>query len=103
MPLYLQTVILFTLNFLDAVLTVFWIRNGYATEGNTLMATLLELGEGPFLAVKIFVGALAALVLWNWRHMKLAKHGLILSLVIYGALMVVHFVTGLSALGLILE
>ncbi len=101
MPLYLQTCILFTLNFLDAVLTVFWVRNGIATEGNQLMATLLDIGDVPFLSVKIAVGAIAAVVLWNWSHLRLAKYGLSATLLIYSCLMAVHFLTGLSAIGLV--
>lgn len=101
MPLYLQTCILFTLNFLDAILTVFWVRNGFATEGNQLMATLLDIGDLPFLSVKIAVGAVAAVVLWKWSHLRLAQYGLLTALFIYSCLMAIHFLTGLSAIGLV--
>ncbi len=96
-----SSILLFSLNFLDAVLTLFWVRNGFATEGNGLMAFLLDIGDLPFLAVKITIGAFAAFVLWNWGNLRLAKYGLILVLAIYIGLMGVHFVTGLSACGLI--
>ena len=99
MPLIAQALLLFTLNFLDAVLTIYWVENGHATEGNQLMAQLLEIGIFPFLAVKIAVGAVAAIVLWRWRNLRLAKYGLAVALVIYIGLMGVHFVTGLSAFG----
>lgn len=98
-----STFLLFTLNFLDAVLTLFWVRNGFATEGNELMAFLLDIGDLPFLAVKIAVGAAAALVLWRWGNLRLARYGLVLTLTLYIALMGVHFFTGLSAFGLISE
>lgn len=98
-----STFLLFTLNFLDAVLTLFWVRNGFATEGNELMAHLLDIGDLPFLAVKITIGAIAAFVLWRWGNLRLAKYGLALTLTIYIGLMGVHFVTGLSACGLISE
>jgi hypothetical protein len=101
MTLLAQTILLFTLNFLDAVLTIYWVRNGFATEGNQLMAGLLDMGVLPFLLVKIAVGATAAIVLWRWRNLRLAKYGLTLALVIYIGLMGVHFVTGLSAFGVI--
>ncbi len=94
-----QAVLLFTLNFLDAVLTIYWVRNGFATEGNYLMAILLDIGDTPFLLVKLAVGAIAAMVLWRWRNLRLAKIGLAVTLSIYIALMGVHFVTGLSAFG----
>ena len=101
MPVIRQTILLFALNFLDAVLTIYWIRNGFATEGNAIMARLLDFGDFPFLAVKLSVGAVAALVLWNWGNLRLAKYGLNFALTIYIGLMGVHFFTGLSAFGVI--
>jgi hypothetical protein len=103
MPLSRQVFLLFTLNFLDAVFTLYWVRNGFASEGNHLMASLLDMGDLPFLGVKVAVGAIAALVLWNWRHLKLAKYGLGVVLFLYTGLMGIHFFTGLSASGLISE
>ena len=96
-----QACLLFALNFLDAVLTIYWVRNGHATEGNQLMAILLDIGDVPFLLVKLSIGAIAAVVLWRWRNLRLAKIGLALTLSIYVALMGVHLVTGLSAFGLL--
>lgn len=95
------TMLLFALNLFDAILTVYWVRNGFASEGNQLMAGLLDMGNAPFLLVKIAVGALAATVLWRWRYLRIAKYGLALALVVYTGLMGVHFVTGLSAFGYI--
>jgi hypothetical protein len=66
---------LFGLNFLDAVFTLFWVRYNFAEEGNTLMAHLLHLGDAPFLAVKILIGT-------------------------FSLLMVIHLLTGISALSL---
>jgi len=94
-------VLLFLLNFFDAVLTLFWVRNGFASEGNHLMARLLDIGDFPFLAVKLAVGFITAFVLWRWSERKMAKIGLTLALTVYVGLMGVHFVTGLSAAGLI--
>jgi hypothetical protein len=99
MPLFHQTFLLFALNFLDAVLTLYWVRNGFATEGNQLMATLLDIGDMPFLVVKVAIGAVTAVVLWRWRKFRLAKYGLTVALAVYISLMGIHFFTGLSALG----
>ena len=65
------------------------------------MATLLDIGDMPFLAVKIAIGAVTAIVLWRWRTFRLAKYGLTVALVVYIGLMGVHFITGLSALGMV--
>ena len=101
MQLSRQAFFLFTLNFLDAVMTIYWVHNGFASEGNQLMAGLLEIGYTPFLAVKLAVGGIAATVLWHWGNLRLAKYGLTFALGIYISLMGVHFVTGLSAFGFI--
>jgi hypothetical protein len=97
-----QSLLLFALNLFDGVLTVYWVHNGFAEEGNQLMAGLLESGYAPFLTVKLAVGAIAAFVLWHYgRNLRLARYGLTLALAIYIGLMGVHFVTGLSAFGFI--
>lgn len=101
MQLLIQAFLLFSLNLLDAVLTIYWVRNGHATEGNTLMAYFLDLGDLPFLAIKIAVGAIAAIVFWRWSNLRLAKYGLTFALVVYVGLMGVHIFTGLSVFGIL--
>jgi hypothetical protein len=91
--------LLFTLNVLDALLTIFWVRSGVATEGNQLMASLLDVGNGPFLFVKIAIGAVAALVLYRWGNRPIARYGLAVVIAIYISLMGIHVFTGLSAFG----
>lgn len=95
-----KALLLFGLNFLDAVFTLFWVKNNFAEEGNTLMAHLLHLGDAPFLAVKILIGTLALLVFCRYAHLRLANVGLTLALCVYSLLMVVHLLTGISALTL---
>lgn len=103
MPILPWTILLFTLNLADALLTLYWVRNGFATEGNQLMARLLDLGDAPFLMVKILMGAIAMLVLSRWSNLKVAQYGLTGALAIYLGLMGVHLFTGLSAFGYISE
>jgi len=99
MQLFFQAALLFTFNLLDALLTLFWVRNGFATEGNQLMASLLDIGDLPFLAVKIGIGAIASVVIWRCRKFPVAKYGLSLALMVYTTIMGIHFLTGLSAFG----
>ena len=91
--------LLFVLNGLDAQLTLLWIRLNVASEGNTLMARVLEHGELPFLGAKIAIGAFAAYVLYRCAHLPIAKRGLNFVLGIYVVLMLVHVATGCVALG----
>jgi hypothetical protein len=99
MSILAKCILLFLMNWLDAQLTIVWVRWNLATEGNGLMAYLLDLGNAPFLGVKLAIGFIAAFVLYRYSHLKVARRGLALALSAYGVIMMVHFATGLSALG----
>lgn len=97
------TIVLFLLNFFDALLTVYWVRNGYASEGNVIMASLLEMGNTPFLTAKLAIGVVTAIVLLRWKNLRIAQYGLAIALTVYTGVMAIHFLTGLSAFGYISE
>lgn len=99
MSAFSKSLLLFLLNWLDAQLTILWVRGGVATEGNGLMAYLLDLGNTPFLSTKLLVGALVAYTLFRFSHVALARRGLHFVIALYLALMGVHAATGASALG----
>ncbi|MFT3744433.1 MAG: DUF5658 family protein [Pyrinomonadaceae bacterium] len=101
MQLFAPTFLLFALNLLDALLTIVWVRSGVATEGNQLMASLLDIGNGPFLGVKVIIGLVAAFVLYRWGSRPLARYGLAVALAVYIGLMGVHLFTGLAAFGVV--
>jgi hypothetical protein len=94
-----KSLLLFALNWLDAQLTLLWVRLGIATEGNGLMAWVLDLGEPAFLITKLLIGSFAAYVFYRCAHLPMARRGLRLALGVYLALMIVHAVTCFSALG----
>jgi hypothetical protein len=95
-----KSLLLFSLNWLDAQLTLLWLRLNVATEGNVLMARLLENGELTFFFIKLAIGAAAAYILYRFAHLPLAKRGMTVVLALYVALMFVHAATGCVALGL---
>lgn len=97
MPVLLKAILLFGLNFVDAVLTLFWIRINAAQEGNALMAYILAFGEMPFLAVKIGIGALAVWMFCRFAHLRISQIGVSFALLIYVLLMGVHLLTGFAA------
>ena len=99
MNAFSKSCLLFLLNWLDAQLTVLWVRLNVASEGNALMAGVLGNGELSFLTTKLAVGAASAYILYRFAHLPLAKHGLTAVLALYTGLMVVHLGTGLVALG----
>ncbi len=94
-----KALLLFALNWLDAQLTILWLRLEVATEGNGLMAALLNHGESSFLGVKLLVGALAGYTLYRFAQFPIARRGMKLVLGIYMALMLIHAATGFTALG----
>ena len=94
-----KALLLFAMNWLDAQLTILWLRLNVATEGNGLMATLLNHSEASFLSVKLLIGGLSAYILYRFAEVPIARRGMKFALGVYLALMVVHTVTGFSALG----
>lgn len=99
MKLAKPILLLFGLNILDAVFTIAEVRNGFATESNSLMGMFLDMGNGPFLAVKIGMGLFAAAVLYYGAQYPLARYGLGLALLTYVGTMGVHLFTGLAVYG----
>lgn len=100
MSVFSKGLLLFVLNWIDAQLTIIWVRAGLATEANHLMAWLLDRGNMPFLSVKLLVGFLAVYIFYRWSHLQLARRGLQIALCAYIGVMFVHALTGLSALGI---
>lgn len=99
MHLFRETFLLFSLNLLDAILTIIWVRSGVAPEGNELMARFLDMGDLPFLGAKIAMGTFAAFVLLRWGNRKLARYGVSIALAVYISVMGIHLMTYLSAIG----
>jgi hypothetical protein len=92
--------ILFGLNAIDALLTIFWVQTGIATETNHLMNALLAIGPLPFLLFKLGFGTFTALVLLYGSQFRLATFGVRAGLIAYTFVMGVHLFTGLAAAGL---
>jgi hypothetical protein len=87
------------MNWLDAQLTILWLRLNVATEGNGIMAGLLNHSEASFLSVKLLIGGLSAYVLYRFAEIPIARRGMKVVLGVYLALMMIHAATGFSALG----
>lgn len=102
MNLYRETILLFSLNLLDALLTIVWVRNGVATEGNYLMAVLLDVGDYTFLGAKVAIGLFVALVFIRFgTQSRVGRYGLSFAIAVYAGVMGIHVLTGLSAMGLL--
>lgn len=90
----LQLLVMF--NITDAVFTSWWVEAGWAREANPLMAALLELGVGAFIAGKLILGSGGALVLQKWSDRALARFGLLAALIVYGFVVAMHLTEGLA-------
>ena len=99
MNLIRPVALLFALNLIDAVLTLYWVRNGIAEEGNRWVAILLDAGDLPFLAVKLTIGILAAAVLIYGSNYKIARLALTVGLSAYLISVGAHIFTALAAYG----
>ena len=99
MDLIRPAFLLFSLNLLDALLTIIWVRNGVANEANLIMAKFLDAGDTTFLVAKLAIGIFAATVFVIGSEKPLAKYGLSLALAVYMGLIGIHLVTGISAMG----
>ena len=99
MNLWRSVAILFALNIIDAIVTIMWIRSGVATEGNYLMASVLDFGEAPFFAVKIGMGIVTCGVLLYGSEYRLARVGSRIALAAYSFAIVSHILTGFAASG----
>jgi hypothetical protein len=68
----------FSLNLLDAALTITWHTGGQATEWNPCMGMLLDHSIPTFLITKLLIGAGAALIFhytsWHWLSRKAAGY-----------------------------
>ena len=86
-----KALLLFAMNWLDAQLTILWLRLDVATEGNGIMAALLNHSETSFLSVKLLIGLLSGYVLYRFSEMPIARRGMKVVLGIYMAIMGVHW------------
>ncbi len=86
------------LNVIDVVATLAFVSSGVAVEANPIMARALALGPAAFVAIKIAVVTLGALVLWRYARLGLAKLGSVVVCAAY-ALVVIYDLGWMRALG----
>jgi hypothetical protein len=82
------------LNVIDATCTAWWVRAGWATEANPLMAQVLELGLMPFMLTKLALGMSAAFFLHTHRNLPLARFGIVGALIVYSLVGAIHLRQG---------
>ncbi len=78
------------LNLIDAVMTLWWVRSGFATEANLLLAHIVENHAVLFVTGKLALVSLGSLLLWRRRHHALAVIGIFAAFMLYYAVLLYH-------------
>jgi hypothetical protein len=74
----------------DAVATMQHIGRGVAAEGNPLMESLIEQNALLFFFVKMAITAVCLLVCYRFSHLRTARFGLRLVVVMYAIVCTYH-------------
>ena len=78
------------LNLVDAVLTLFWVRFGFATEANTLIDELVDEHSVLFVVVKLALVGMGSWLLWNRRESPVAVVAIFLAFMTYYWILLHH-------------
>ena len=89
---------LFVLNFLDAILTLIWIKVGFATEANPIMDAVMKIHPSLFVLAKVALVSACLGILWATRHKALARFCSVFGFSVYSLIIVYHVVGGIASL-----
>ncbi|MCI0485835.1 MAG: DUF5658 family protein [Blastocatellia bacterium] len=74
----------------DAVATMQHIGRGVAAEGNPFMESLIETNALVFFLVKMALTSLCLLICYNFSHLRMARLGIRLTVIIYSFVCAYH-------------
>ena len=78
------------MNVIDASLTLYWVRAGWAREANTLIEQLVEEHALLFVTVKLALVSAGSWLLWEYRHKPAAVVGIFLAFMVYYLVLLHH-------------
>jgi hypothetical protein len=78
------------LNLIDAVMTLWWVRTGFATEANMLLAEMVEKHALLFVVGKLALVSLGTMILWRRRRRPLAVVGIFAVFLAYYFILLYH-------------
>ncbi len=78
------------LNLCDAVLTLWWVETGFATEANPFIRSLVEGHPVLFVVAKLSLVALSTGFLWRYRERPLAVVGIFTAFLVYYGILLYH-------------
>jgi hypothetical protein len=88
----------FILCVLDGIMTVIWVLTEHAEEANPMMDHLLNMHPLLFMVVKMTLTALGIVLLWRYRHNRLAVVGIFAAFIIYYVIVVSFHLSTAGAL-----
>ena len=99
----LLLMLLFVLNFVDALFTLTWVRLGLASEANPLMEPLVH-SPPVFIAIKVALVALCCVLLYRYSHLKIAQRATVIGVSAYLGVLGLHanFVFELCSLPMVI-
>jgi hypothetical protein len=80
----------FVMSWIDAVLTLLWIKLSMAEELNPLLERFLEIGPLYFILSKLGLTSLGCLVLYLYREKQIAQRAATGLFVFYAGLLIYH-------------
>ena len=89
---------LFVLNFLDAILTLVWIKVGFATEANPIMDAVMKIHPSLFVLAKVALVSVCLGILWTHRSRALARFCSVFGFSVYSMIIVYHVVGGVASI-----
>jgi hypothetical protein len=78
------------MNGIDAVLTLWWVRSGFAVEANPLLREIVSEHALLFVAGKLALVSLGTLLLWRKREHALAVVGIFAAFLAYYFILLFH-------------
>lgn len=91
------------LNLLDALLTLWWVEAGFATEANPFIRWIVEEHAVLFVVSKLSVVMLSTLLLWRLRSRALAVIGIFAAFLVYYGILLYHLSFASFLLGQLFE
>ena len=82
--------IIMVLNLIDGLATLIWVLTDRATEANPLMAVLVEFHPVAFIALKVMLVNLGAVLLLRYCYKFMASAAIMAALVVYSIIVFFH-------------
>lgn len=91
------------MNLIDAVMTLWWVRSGFATEANPFIEQIVTEHGLLFVVSKITLVFLGTTLLWRYRTRPLAVLGIFAAFMVYYGLLLVHLSFASMLIGQLLD